>query len=292
MELEVNKSTSTATQWGVIIIVIIVFLLIVWLFSSFIQNKGTDKSFMSKFSKKSAKGEPETVQSEKVIEYLKSNSSEKLDNSVKSTSNNVENLDTFKANVLAAHNVLLNYVNTVNNLSQPIFNNQNIKWSKKKVENYQEDVAKAKEYLKWIETKLGELNNIDPANTKQVKKYVHHLTKDVRKAYNKVDDVQYDLDYFYDELFSYALVLNLSQEEYLALVQPVLATLQFTYDTHQSLNASPNSELKSAYENAVNEINKKRTKIPVSRIDAINNYYQKANKNFVNWWKVNIENDY
>jgi len=286
MELEVNKSSNNGTQWAIIIIIIIVFLLVVWIVSQYIQNKSVDnKSFFSKFKKDEKKV---AVDQKQVIEYLKSNSVEKSKINEKQVEQ--QDLNQFKANVLAAHNVLLNYVNTINGTAQQILNNPNLKISSKKVQNYQNDVQKVLDTLKDIETKLGELNQVPVEDTKKVKKYVKYLKQQVKSAYSKLDQVQYDQNYFFEELYSYSLANNLSQEEYLALVQPVFNILKFEYDTHQGLNVSVNTDLQCSYENVVNEITKKRNKVPVSRTQATEEYYLKLYRNFSNWWKNNIDN--
>lgn len=294
MDLEYKKQ-STGTQWAIVIIIVIVFLLLVWITAQFIQNND-NKSIFDKLKKTKKVETAESVNTNEVIAYLKNNSTAVASSSSSSSKkqelieakekggHKVENLSQVKANILAAHDVMKAYLNAVVSKSQSLL----VNFSSKELSHFEEAVNCVNQYLNDIATKLGELNKVDPLNHKLVYKYVKYLGNKVRSTYNKLDDVQYALLPAYQKVYYNALKNNLTQEQYLSSVAPILDTLQYEYNTHQSLNPELNKTIQNAYNFLVDEINTKRTKVPIGRIQANEQFYVKLNKNFSNWWKANI----
>lgn len=293
MDLEYRKQ-STGTQWAIVIIIIIVFLLIVWITAQFIQNNENNKSVFDRFKRNKNVEKAETVNTNEVLSFLKNNSTPAVANkkqeikdskeTKEKSSHTNENLPQLKANILAAHDVMKAYLNAVVSRSQSLL----VNFSSKELQHFEEAVNCVNQYLTDIATKLGELNKVDPTNHKLVHKYVKYLGNKVRSTYNKLDQVQYALLPAYQKVYYNALKNNLTQEQYLSSVQPILDTLTYEYKTHQSLNSEPNRNIETAYNEVVDEINTKRTKIPIGRIQSTEQFYVKLNKNFSNWWKANI----
>lgn len=312
--------TNNMSQWITILVFIIIIVVVIWIFS---KTGSNSKSILSRFTNKKNKKNNDSTELNKdnIINYLKKNSKEKINEKennkqmygakarVQNAVNNVAatftnavanvtaavnpNDSKFKANVLAGHNLLLDYVNTLNNYADEIYNDLSelgVKVSKKKYNTLKDHVTNVTDNLNEIKVKLGEFNNVPGENIKLNKKYRNYLSNKLKCTYSKLDQVQYDLLKLFEDLYNFSSQNNLNQEEYIDLINPALNVLKYVYDTHQSLNNPSDIELQLEYESLLNELSKKRNKAAMSRIEPNEKFYQKLHKNFYNWFKVNVQN--
>jgi len=289
-----NRDTQ---QLGVILIVIVVVALVVLFIFWILNNNDVNKSINNKEVK-----QEESVSKPAVILSNNKESSIKFTQKIDEKFVNEEKATAFLNNVEAAVQLLTQYVNVLESDASLI----NDYWGKKKdtkKDDFEKELKDARKELAEILEEWTELKAIldNPLKQKHAYKLSSKIADKVKDVYKHIDDAQYYLVYPYRHIFAEygKYSKNKSEQVYLEKVQPVVTALNSEFNLHKAIipTSLPPAEYQQKLDyiqvplnEAVQTVNTKEITAE-TKVNSIEKYYSKLEKNFNKWYKDNIKHN-
>lgn len=290
-----SQGKRDTQQLGIIVVVLIVVIVIGFLIYWVINNGEENKNIENKEVKQVIENKPAVILSSNVKQ-----SNSKLTENVNQKLVNEDKANAFINNTEAAVQLLTQYANVLESDAALV----DAYWGKKKDSkkgDFEDELKDARKKLAEILEEWTELKAVlnDPLKQKQVYKRSTKIADKVKEVYKHIDDAQYDLVFPYRHIFTEygKYSKNKSEQVYLQKVQPVVLALNNEFNLHKALipTSLPPAEYQEKLDyiqvplnQAVDVVNTKDITAE-TKVNDIEKYYYKLEKNFSKWYKDNIK---